>query len=93
MITVTSDLRIAFEQMGIKVRSLLDSHKAEIDAIVKQAIDNFDFERVLTEHVQDKIRQGLSDAMYDIDLTETLKQRIWAQIETSLNLPDGADNE
>ncbi len=84
MITLTSDLRLAFDQIGIKFQSIINENRATLEQIAKNAVENFDFETVLTEHINSKINEGLEEAFNEIDLKENLKIKIWDEINKKL---------
>jgi hypothetical protein len=85
MITVESDIKLAFDQLRYKFQSILNEHSQEIETIVRNAIANFNFEEVLKAHVEGKINQGLEEAFNEIDLKESLKSKIWAEIEKKMS--------
>ena len=83
-IRLESDLRLSFEQLGIKFQSLLDESRYQFEELCKKAIDNFDFEEVFEIHIHRCIRDGLSKAFSEIDLSEKFKVEIWNEIEKRL---------
>lgn len=87
MITLTSDLKLAFEQLQIKFMSILDGHRAEIEELTKKAVDSFDFEDVLRSHVHDLMREGLDKVFSEIDLSDRFRTIIWTEIEKKMEIP------
>ena len=84
MITLESDLRISFDQIGIKFQSIINDHRKELEEIIKNAVSNFDFKAALEWHIQKKIKSGLEDAFSEISLKENMKIKIWDEIEKRL---------
>jgi len=84
MITLESDLRVSFDQIGIKFQSIINDHRKELEEIIKNAISNFDFKAALEWHIQKKIESGLEDAFSEISLKENMKIKIWDEIEKRL---------
>ena len=80
-----SDLKISFEQLNIKFQSMLNDKRDELEKIVKNIIDNFDFEKLLKYHIEAKIKESLEKAFDEIDLSENLKIKLWNEIEKKLN--------
>jgi len=85
MIQIQSDIRLSFEELKISFQSILDNRRDEFKAICKNAVDNFDFEKALTNHINDKINEGLEKAFSGIDLSETLQRQIWNEIEDRMS--------
>ena len=81
MIHLTSDLRLNFEQLGIRFQAILNDHKDELDTILKKAVLDFDFENVVAQHAHNIIHEGLEKAFSEIDISEQLKIKIWAELE------------
>ena len=84
MITLKSDLRLAFDQIGFQFQSIVNENREKLEIIAKNAVENFDFETVLKEHIKSKIEQGLEEAFDEIDLKENLKIKIWDEINKKL---------
>jgi hypothetical protein len=84
-IMITSDIHVSFDTLSIKFAEMLDGHKAEMEEIVKGVVDNFDFEKAITEHINYKIEAGLEKAFSSIDLSDTLRDTIWTEIERRMS--------
>lgn len=84
MITLTSDLRVAFDQIGVKFMSICNENREELEAIARKAVESFDFETVITAGIHQKIRQGLEDAFSEIDLNDSMSVLIWNEINKKL---------
>lgn len=84
MLRLESNLRLSFEEMNIRFQSIIMDHQDELDRIIKNTIKDFDFERVLTAHVNCKIQEGIDKAFKEIDVSEALKMRIWSEINKRL---------
>ena len=85
MINLTSDIRIEFEQLGIRFQSILNNKQEELEAIIKRVIDNFDFETLLEVHIEKKIKEGLERAFDEIGVSDQLKIKIGNEIEKRIN--------
>ena len=85
MINLTSDIRMEFEQLGIRFQSVLNDKQEELEAIIKRVIDNFDFETLLEVHIEEKIKEGLKRAFDGIDISDQLKIKIGNEIEKRIN--------
>lgn len=85
MLRLESDLKISFEQIGIKFQSIVNEERDRLEAIAKEAVENFDFENVLRMHITEKINEGLEAAFSEIDLKENLKIKIWGEINKKLD--------
>ena len=86
MYNITSDIRLHFDQIAASFQCILDAQNSEIDKCIKEIIQNFDFERLLTQHIEYKIKDSLAQAFDKIDITENLKSIIWNRLEKDLNL-------
>jgi len=84
IIQIETDIKIVLPQIGRKMRQILSDKANEIDAIIKKAIDEFDFEEVLTEHIKDKITEGIEEAFSDINLKQSMEDKIWVEINKRL---------
>jgi uncharacterized UBP type Zn finger protein len=80
-IRVETDLKVSFEQLSIRFQDLLDEKKEELEAILKDAINNFDFKKVIQEKVSEVLTENLRTAFEGIDLSSTFKDKIWDEIE------------
>ena len=88
MFTIDSDIRISFEQLGIKFHTIMDTYKDEFDRITKEAVANFDFETAIKAHVQAKIEEGLEEAYNEISLSEPIKNKFFEALEIKLGADD-----
>lgn len=85
MITLESDLKLSLDELNIKFISMLNGHRDELEMIIDKAVESFDFEKVLTEHVHNIIEDALYKAAQEIDLTDNIKALIWSKIEENIN--------
>lgn len=84
MITISSDLRLSFEQLGIKFQRILTEHQEELEVLTKKAVESFDFEGVLESHIHSVIQYGIERAFDDVDLSDKFRVEIWNEIEKRL---------
>jgi len=85
-LNVTTDIHVCFEEIRVKFQRLLNTKQEEMDAIIKDAVDNFDFQNTLHQHVQNKIHESLEKVFEEIDLSESLKLKVWAEIEKQIGI-------
>lgn len=83
--TIDTDIKVRLPELSQKVRQLLMLKADDFDIIINNVIDNFDFERLLKTHIEDKIQDSISLAFQEIDLIEEMKSKIWAEINSRLN--------
>lgn len=83
-ITLETDIRVSFDQLGIKFHDMMYDKSEELKALLQNILNNFDFETALKNHVEAKIRDSVCEAMTQIDLSSDLKRIIWAEIEKKL---------
>ena len=55
MITLQSDLKLSFEELGIKFHSMLKDNQDDLESLIRKAVDNFDFETEIKHHVNKKM--------------------------------------
>ena len=80
MIKLQSDLRISFDQIGIKFQSIVNDHREQLEEITRKIVEEFDFQTLLKEHIE----EGLEKAFDKIDLSENLTIEIWNEINKRL---------
>lgn len=86
MLTLKSDLEVSFEHLVIKFQSILDEHRDQLEEIVRKTVDDFDFEEILQRHIKYKIEEGIEKAFSEIDLSDSLKTKIWNEIEKRVDI-------
>ncbi len=86
--TIDTDIKVRLPELSQKVRQLLTTKADEFDSIIKKVIDNFNFEGLLSEHIKDKIQDSIALAFDEINLVDTMKSKIWAEINSQLNKGD-----
>ena len=84
MIELRSDVNMCFENINLKFISILNERRREFEEIVRKVVSEFDFESAFASHINTKIEEGLEKAFDEIDLSETLKVKIWNEIEKRL---------
>jgi hypothetical protein len=84
-IQLHSDLRLSFEQIGIKFQSILTEYQEQFETLSRRALESFDFEKAFAEHIHGCIEDGLEKAFSEIDLSERFKIEIWHEVEKRLN--------
>lgn len=87
-ILIETGIRASFDDLQIQFLSVLQDYGDDFKRIIQAAIDNFDFESLLTDHVRSKIIEGLEKAFDEIDMTNTLKVMVWNELEKKLNLKE-----
>jgi len=80
-----TDIKLRLPELRFKLRQILHDKDDEIDKIIKNAVDTFDLTKVLTEHINDKIAEGIDDAFYEMDLKEEMKSLIWVELNKRFN--------
>ena len=85
MMTLTSDIRLSFEAIGVRFQSILNEKYGELEEVINNVVDNFDFEKVLTAHVNNLIEEGIEKAAENVDLSGALKDILFKEIDNRLS--------
>lgn len=84
MIKIESDIKIGFETLNYKFQSLIQDKQEELNKIIKNIIDNFNFEEALSIHINSKLKDSIEQAFDEIDITQSLKNLIWSRLEKEI---------
>ncbi len=84
MITLDSQIRISMEELNIAFSQLLNEKREELERMIKDELDSFDFEEMFRSHIRLAIERALEEAFRDIRLTDSVRTRIWNIIEKEM---------
>ena len=75
-IELQTNIKIAFDELNVTMRNILDNKKEELALMIKNTVENFDFEKILTEKIHSKINYELDKVVEDIDILNILKPEV-----------------
>ena len=93
MVTLETDLRLHFDQIGARFHSMCMERQEIIEGMMQEAINKFDFQSLIDDAVHTKLRHAIEKAIDDIDISESIKSMLWAELERRLNLGDEVSEE
>lgn len=85
LIEIESTIKLSFEDITLQLQRFIDDRKNELESIIKDAVDNFNFEEQLKYHVDSIIYDHLEKAFGKIDLTQRLKDIAYKMIDERLS--------
>jgi len=89
-IRIDTDIKVRMPELALKFRQCLLARADEFDNLVKNIVDAFDF---ITNHINEKITDGIDAAFDEMNLQEDMKALIWAELNKRLNIPPSAAAE
>ena len=81
MITLNTDIKIQFDEVRTVMMQHLDGKKDELTKIVKDAIDNFNFEQVLSIKIDNLLDESLHIALDEMDFSKDIREIIFKEDE------------
>lgn len=84
MITLNTDIHVQFDEVRTVMMQHLDGKKEELTKIVLNAIDNFDFKKVLVAEINALLDESLHNALSEMDFSDNVREMIYKEVDKKL---------